>query len=77
VITIVGVVADALGAASQLVTVESGAAGRNFDVKRQFGSVPSTAREHQKANWFVAFQGERGTTKAQVLTLASLVYHRL
>jgi hypothetical protein len=38
------------------------------------GSVTSY---FQKGDWFVAFQGERGTTKAQVLALASLVYHRL
>jgi hypothetical protein len=38
------------------------------------GSVTSY---FQKGDWFVAFQGERGTTKAQVLALAYLVYHRL
>jgi hypothetical protein len=38
------------------------------------GSVTSY---FQKGDWFVAFQGETGTTKAQVLALASLVYHRL
>jgi len=38
------------------------------------GSVTSY---FQKGDWFVAFQGERGTTKAQVLALASLVHHRL
>jgi hypothetical protein len=38
------------------------------------GSVTSY---FQKGDWFVAFEGERGTTKAQVLALASLVYHRL
>jgi hypothetical protein len=31
----------------------------------------------QKGNWFIAFQGEKGVTKAQMLALASLVYHRL
>src|SRR5262249_30726208 len=31
----------------------------------------------QKGDWFVAFQGERGTTTAQVLALAPLAYHRL
>jgi hypothetical protein len=41
------------------------------------GPRPSVTSYFQKGNWFVAFQGERGTTKAQVLALASLVYHRL
>jgi hypothetical protein len=31
----------------------------------------------QKGTWFVAFQGEKGVTKAQMLALASLVYRRL
>jgi hypothetical protein len=42
VITIVGCVADSLGAASQWVTVPAHHRGRNFDVKRQFPSTPST-----------------------------------
>jgi hypothetical protein len=35
-------VADALGAASQTVTVPYHGPGRNFDVRRQFSSVPAT-----------------------------------
>jgi phage head maturation protease len=42
-VTIVGVIADQLGAASQIVTVPYGDpyAGRNFDCRRQYLSVPS------------------------------------
>jgi hypothetical protein len=38
---VLGVLADALGAASQLVTVPANSPGRNFDVRRQLSSVPS------------------------------------
>jgi hypothetical protein len=41
-ITIVGVVADALGAAVQWVGVPVNGRSRNFDVKREFTSTPST-----------------------------------
>jgi hypothetical protein len=41
------------------------------------GPDPSVTSYFQKGNWFVAFEGETGTTKSQVLALASLVYHRL
>jgi len=41
------------------------------------GPHPSVTSYFPKGNWFVAFQGVRGRTKAQVLALASLVYHRL
>jgi hypothetical protein len=42
VITVVGAIADTLGAAVQWVTVESRSAGRNFDVRREYSSTPST-----------------------------------
>ena len=41
------------------------------------GPNGSATSYFQKGSWFVAFQGERGTTRAQVLALATLVYHRL
>ena len=41
------------------------------------GPRPPVTSYFRKGSWFVAFQGERGTTKSQVLALASLVYHRL
>jgi hypothetical protein len=41
------------------------------------GSDASVTSYFQKGNWFVAFQGIKGTTRAQVLALAALVYHRL
>jgi hypothetical protein len=41
-ITIVGLVADTLGAASQYVTVPQRRAGRTFDVRREFFSLRST-----------------------------------
>jgi hypothetical protein len=42
VITIVGCLADSLGAASQVVAVPYSGPGRTFDVKREFSSTPST-----------------------------------
>ena len=41
-ITIVGQLADPLGAASQFVTVPANHPGRNFDVKREFMAFPAT-----------------------------------
>jgi len=42
VITIYGLVADEFGAAMQWVTVAANCRGRNFAVRREFSSVPST-----------------------------------
>ena len=41
-ITLVGVIADAIGAVSQTVAIPYNGAGRSFDVKRKFFATPST-----------------------------------
>ena len=57
---VVAVVADAIGATSQLVTVPVNHPGRNFDVRRRFMSSPSTEyRSVQKRSAYVDVKRNR------------------
>lgn len=66
-ITIVGMAADTLGAASQWDTVPYGGPGRNFDVKQRFFAVPAAGyRAVQPARLHVDVDHDPGRTIGEV-----------